>query len=351
MDRLTLDGPRLEALAEAARAVAALPDPIGTVVDGGRRPNGLEITRVRVPLGRVLVVYEARPNVTVDVACLCVKSGNVAVLRGSSSARRTNAALLAAVRAGLRAAGLPEDAVLELDATRDELARFVGNADGADVVVPRGGEALKHFLLEHARIPVLAAAGGVCHVYVDASADPAMATSIAVNAQDPPPRRLQRDGDAAGARRPHGAPARSAGRAGGPRRRAARLRADARRRAGARHRAGRGRRLGRRVPRPVLAVRVVDSVDDAIEHIDRWSTGHSEAIVTDTVAAAEAFVHGVDSACVYVNASTRFTDGGEYGMGAEIGNSTSRLHVRGPIGLADLTTTKYVVRGSGQIRA
>ncbi len=351
VDRLTLDGPRLEALADAARAVAALPDPIGTVVDGGRRPNGLEITRVRVPLGRVLVVYEARPNVTVDVACLCVKSGNVAVLRGSSSARRTNAALLAAVRAGLRAAGLPEDAVLELDASRDELARFVGNADGADVVVPRGGEALKHFLLEHARIPVLAAAGGVCHVYVDATADPAMATSIAVNAK------TQRPGvcnametllvhadraallpDLLGALADRGVELR-----GCERTRAA---APALEIAPADDADWAAEYLDL-----VLAVRVVDSVDDAIAHIDRWSTGHSEAIVTDTVGAAEAFVHGVDSACVYVNASTRFTDGGEYGMGAEIGNSTSRLHVRGPIGLADLTTTKYVVRGSGQIRA
>jgi glutamate-5-semialdehyde dehydrogenase len=217
--------------------------------------------------------------------------------------------------------------------------------------VPRGGEALKHFLLEHARIPVLAAAGGVCHVYVDATADPAMATSIAVNAK------TQRPGvcnametllvhadraallpDLLGALADRGVELR-----GCERTRAA---APALEIAPADDADWAAEYLDL-----VLAVRVVDSVADAIAHIDRWSTGHSEAIVTDTVAAAEAFVHGVDSACVYVNASTRFTDGGEYGMGAEIGNSTSRLHVRGPIGLADLTTTKYVVRGSGQIRA
>jgi glutamate-5-semialdehyde dehydrogenase len=350
LDRLTLDGPRLEALAAAARDVAALPDPVGQVVDGGRRPNGLEITRLRVPLGRVLVVYEARPNVTVDVACLCLKSGNVAILRGSGSARRTNAALTAAVRAGLGAAGVPEDAVLELDATHDELGRFVAGAGNAEVVIPRGGERLKHFLLDNARIPVLAAAGGVCHVYVDASADAAMATSIAVNAKTQRPGvcnametllvhadRADLLPDLLGALADRGVE----------------LRGCERTRAAAPGLpiapADEGDWAAEYLDL-ILAVRVVDSAEDAMEHIARWSTGHSEAIVTESFSAAEAFVHEVDSACVYVNASTRFTDGGEYGMGAEIGNSTSRLHARGPIGLTDLTTTTYVVRGSGQIR-
>src|SRR5262249_21349707 len=183
LDRLTLDGARIDALAAAARAVAALPAPCGEADAGWRLPNDLDVTRVRVPLGRVLVVYEARPNVTIDVAALCLKSGNVAILRGSRSARATNAALLEAVHAGLAASDLPADAAIALEASRDELAAIVADPANADVVVPRGGEALKDFLLEHAHIPVLAAAGGNCHVYVDASADPAMARRIAVNAK------------------------------------------------------------------------------------------------------------------------------------------------------------------------
>ena len=350
LDRLTLDAARVEALAVAAEAVAALPDPVGEVVSGRRLPNGLEVTKVRVPLGRILVVYEARPNVTVDVACLCLKAGDVAILRGSSSARRTNAALAAALRGALGEAGLPEDAVLELDVSREELAELVGDDALADVVVPRGGEGLKHFLLEHARIPVLAAAGGVCHVYVDADADVAMAARIVENAKTQRPGvcnaaetllvHADRLGDLPALLAPlveHGVE----------------LRADERALA-----AAPGLPLvpadpddfGREFLDLVLAVRVVDSLAEAIEHIAEHSTGHSEAIVTGSVAAADTFTRQVDSACVYVNASTRFTDGGEFGFGAEIGNSTARLHARGPLGLEEITTTKYVVRGSGQIR-
>jgi glutamate-5-semialdehyde dehydrogenase len=351
LDRLTLDGARIDALADAARAIAALPDPCGEADAGWRLPNALDVTRVRVPLGRVLVVYEARPNVTIDVAALCLKSGNVAILRGSRSARATNAALLDAVHAGLAASDLPADAVIALEASRDELAAVVADAANADVVVPRGGEALKDFLLEHARIPVLAAAGGNCHVYVDATADAAMAHRIAMNAKTHRPgvcnaaETLLVHADAAPAVLPelladlhaHGVE----------------VRGD-----------GRTQALAGATPVApadeddyatefldlVLAVRVVDSLDDALDHIARYATGHSEAIVTSSLEAADRFTREVDSACVYVNASTRFTDGGEYGFGAEIGNSTSRLHVRGPIGLRDLTTTKYVVRGSGQVR-
>ena len=349
VDRLTLDPQRLDALAAAVRAVAALDDPVGRIVDDRRLLNGLELTKVRVPIGRVLVVYEARPNVTVDVAALCIKSGNVALLRGSSSARATNAALGNAVRRGLADAGLPEDAVLSIEGTRAELGELVSDPATADIVVPRGGEALKDFLLEHSRIPVLAAAGGNCHVYLDREADQAMAVAITVNAK------VQRPGvcNAAETLLVHAdrldllAPV-----------------------LGALHEAGvelRGcDRTRAAVDLPiaaatdadwsteyldlVLAVRVVDDLDAALEHIDRYATGHSEAIVTDSLEAARRFVDVVDSACVYVNASTRFTDGGEYGMGAEVGNSTARLHVRGPIGLEDLTTTKYVVTGTGQIR-
>jgi glutamate-5-semialdehyde dehydrogenase len=305
---------------------------------------------VRVPIGRILVVYEARPNVTVDVAALCIKSGNVALLRGSASAQRSNAALAAAVRGGLADAGLPEDVVIPIEGSRDDLADLVGDAATADIVVPRGGEALKDFLLEKSRIPVLAAAGGICHVYLDADADPEMATAITLNAK------VQRPGvcNAAETLLVHAdrtdllpevlGALRDAG---------VELRGDERTRAA--------------IDFPIaeasdddwdaeyldliLAVRVVDDLDAALDHIDRHSTGHSEAIVTDSIEAARRFTDGVDSACVYVNASTRFTDGGEYGMGAEVGNSTARLHVRGPIGLEDLTTTKYVVVGTGQTRS
>ena len=349
LDRLTLDHDRLAALAQAARSVAALADPIGEVVTGWRLPNGLDVQKVRVPLGVLLVVYEARPNVTIDVACLALKSGNACILRGSQSAAQTNAALLDAVRAGLRDAGIADDAVVQLDCSRDELAACVADPTFCDVVVPRGGEGLKHFLLKHSRVPVLVAAGGNCHVYLHADADPLKALEIIVNAK------TQRPGvcNAAETLLVH----RSALPLLGPigdalRARGVELRADADAAAA----------LGEpTVPASdddwatefldlILAVKTVDSVDAAIDHIERYSTGHSEAIVTESLSAADRFVRGIGSACVYVNASTRFTDGGEFGFGAEIANSTSRLHARGPVGLADITTTKYVVRGDGQTR-
>ena len=349
IDRLTLNSERLTTLIETVRDVANLPDPVGRVVEDRRLTNGLDLAKVRVPIGRVLVVYEARPNVTVDVAALCIKSGNVALLRGSQSARATNAALIRAVRAGLLDAGLPEDAVIPIEGSRDDLGALVSDPTVADIVVPRGGEALKNFPLERSRIPVLAAAGGNCHVYLDRDANTEMAMAITVNAK------VQRPGvcNAAETLLVHAdrldllAPV-----------------------LGALHEAGvelRGcerTRAATSIPMIaateadwateyldlILAVRVVDDLDAALAHIDQYATGHSEAIVTDSLDASQRFVDGVDSACVYVNASTRFTDGGEYGMGAEVGNSTARLHVRGPIGLEDLTTTKYVVTGSGQIR-
>ena len=349
VDRLTLNDERLAALAQSVRDVAALPDPVGRVVEDRRLHNGLELSKVCVPIGRVLVVYESRPNVTVDVAALCIKSGNVALLRGSAAAVRSNAVLGDTVRAGLVAVGLPADVVISIEGSRDELGELVSDASTADIVVPRGGEALKDFLLEKSRIPVLAAAGGICHVYLDRDADAEMAVSITINAK------VQRPGvcNAAETLLVHAdrtdllQPVLSALRDAG-----VELRGDERTRAAIDFEinAATDADWDAEYLDLILAVRVVDDLDAALDHIDLHSTGHSEAIVTDSLEASRAFTNGVDSACVYVNASTRFTDGGEYGMGAEVGNSTARLHVRGPIGLEALTTSKYVVIGTGQTR-
>ena len=349
VDRLTLNDERLAALAQSVRDVAALPDPVGRVVEDRRLHNGLELSKVCVPIGRVLVVYESRPNVTVDVAALCIKSGNVALLRGSAAAVRSNAVLGDTVRAGLVAVGLPADVVISIEGSRDDLGELVSDASTADIVVPRGGEALKDFLLEKSRIPVLAAAGGICHVYLDRDADAEMAVSITINAK------VQRPGvcNAAETLLVHAdrtdllQPVLSALRDAG-----VELRGDERTRAAIDFEinAATDADWDAEYLDLILAVRVVDDLDAALDHIDLHSTGHSEAIVTDSLEASRAFTDGVDSACVYVNASTRFTDGGEYGMGAEVGNSTARLHVRGPIGLEALTTSKYVVIGTGQTR-
>ena len=334
LDRLALDGPRTAALADAVRAVAALPDPIGSVVREFTLENGLRATKLRVPLGVVAIVYEARPNVTVDAAALCLKAGNACVLRGSSLARHTNAALLDVVREGIAAAGLPPDAVQALGEDREQLEQFVSDPEAADVVIPRGGEELKKFLLAASRIPVLAAAGGNCHVYVDAAADAAKAVAITVNAKTDRPGVC----NAAETLLVH--------------RRQEQLMPEleaALREAGVELRTGE-EAWATEFLDMVMAVRVVDSLDEALDHIARYGTGHSEAIVTEDAAAAERFTREVDAAAVYVNASTRFTDGGQYGMGAEIGISTNRLHARGPLGLEELTTTKYVVVGDGQVR-
>ena len=334
LDRLALDGPRTAALADAVRAVAALPDPIGSVVREFTLENGLRATKLRVPLGVVAIVYEARPNVTVDAAALCLKAGNACVLRGSSLARHTNTALLDVVREGIAAAGLPADAVQALGEDREQLEQFVSDPEAADVVIPRGGEELKKFLLAASRIPVLAAAGGNCHVYVDAAADAAKAVAITVNAKTDRPGVC----NAAETLLVH--------------RRQEQLMPEleaALREAGVELRTGE-EAWATEFLDMVMAVRVVDSLDEALDHIARYGTGHSEAIVTEDATAAERFTREVDAAAVYVNASTRFTDGGQYGMGAEIGISTNRLHARGPLGLEELTTTKYVVVGDGQVR-
>jgi len=354
MDRLALDGERVAAMADGVRAIAALPDPVGEVIGGRRLPNGLDVTKVRVPLGVVAVVYEARPNVTIDAAALALKSGNAIVLRGSSSAAHSNAVLAAVAGEAAVAAGLPEGALsLVAGGGREELAELATQAGVVDLIIPRGGEGLKAALSAVATVPVIYAASGNCHVYVDEGADLEAALAIVLNAKTQRPgvcnaaETLLVHAGAAAAFLPGAL--RALAEAG------VELRVDGRARALAGEAAP---ALLDATPADwdteclavVLAVRVVDSVHEAIAHVNEHGSGHSEAIVTRSTESAHAFRRGVDAACVYVNASTRFTDGGEFGMGAEIGNSTQKLHARGPIGLRELCTLKYLVEGTGQIR-
>jgi glutamate-5-semialdehyde dehydrogenase len=350
-DRLTLTPVRIEAMADGVEAIAALPDPVGEEIDSGVLRSGIEMRKLRVPLGVVAVIYEARPNVTIDCAALCVKSGNAIVLRGSSYAERSNGALAALVREALVAADLPEGCVELLSGGREELAELATAEGLLDLVIPRGGEGLKAALKEVATVPVMYAAAGNCHVYVHDDADLVMARRIAYNAK------VQRPGvcnsaetllvNAAVADSLLPGLARELGDA------SVELVGDERARAAAPE-APVGDAAAEDWDTEYLdlkmAIGVVDSLDEAIAHINRHGTGHSEAIVTASEEAGEAFTSGVDAACVYVNASTRFTDGFEFGMGAEIGNSTQKLHARGPIGLRELTTFKYVLRGNGQVR-
>ncbi len=365
LDRLRVDEGRIEAIARAVRQIAALADPVGEVIDGHRLPNGLDVRKVRVPLGVVAVVYEARPNVTIDAAALCLKSGNAIVLRGSSSAMHSNAALARIAGEAAVAAGLPEGCVsLVAGGGREELAELATQRESVDLIIPRGGEGLKDALQAVATVPVIYAASGNCHVYVDESADFDQAEAIVINAKTQRPgvcnaaETLLVHERAAGELLPR--LLRALGSAG------VLVRGDERVRELAQAAAGEGadvwESLGVAVEpateedwaseylAPILAVGVVDSVGEAIEHIGRYGSGHSEAIVTRDTAAARAFQLSVDAACVYVNASTRFTDGGEFGMGAEIGNSTQKLHARGPIGLRELCTFKYLVEGDGHVR-
>ncbi len=351
-DRLTLTPARVAAMAEGVRAVAALDDPVGEELDHRTMRSGIDLRKIRVPLGVVGVIYEARPNVTIDCAALTIKSGNAIVLRGSSYAQRSNAALAAVVREALSEAGLPEDSVLLLDAgDRDGLAELATQEGVVDLLIPRGGEGLKEAIKAVATVPVMYAAAGNCHVYVHADADLEMAKRIVVNAKVQRPgvcnaaEKLLLDAAIADEFGPEILAVLTA--------EGVELLGDERARAAAGEveiGAATEEDWGTEYLALKMAVAVVDSVDDAIEHVNAHGTGHSEAIVTESAQAADAFVAGVDAAAVYVNASTRFTDGFEYGMGAEIGNSTQKLHARGPIGMRELTTTKYVGRGSGQVR-
>ncbi|HTZ88661.1 MAG TPA: glutamate-5-semialdehyde dehydrogenase [Solirubrobacteraceae bacterium] len=376
LDRLRLDRERLAGIAQAVRQIVALADPVGELIDGRRLPNGLDVRKVRVPLGVVAVVYEARPNVTIDATALCLKSGNAIVLRGSSTAEHSNAALAQIASEAAVAAGLPEGCVsLVAGGGREELAELATQKDSVDLIIPRGGEGLKQALQAVATVPVIYAASGNCHVYVDASADLERAEAIVLNAK------TQRPGvcNAAETLLVHGdvAPVfvprivRALNRAGvvvrgdervlelaqdegerepidGP---GTPLESEASLTDSALVQAASEEDWDTEYLALTLAVGVVDSVERAIEHIGRYGSGHSEAIVTRDTAAARAFQLGIDAACVYVNASTRFTDGGEFGMGAEIGNSTQKLHARGPIGLRELCTFKYLVEGDGHVRA
>jgi glutamate-5-semialdehyde dehydrogenase len=354
IDRLTLDAERVQAMADGVRTIVELDDPVGEELDARTLYNGLELRKVRVPLGVVAIVYEARPNVTVDAAALAIKSGNAVVLRGSSTAERSNAALAGIVAEAAEGAGLPEGTVALIGGgDRAELTELARQDRYVDLIIPRGGGGLKDALKDVATVPVIYAAAGNCHVYVDAAADIAMAQLIAYNAK------VQRPGvcNSAETLLVHAdiAPQVLPGLMDKLREAGVELRVDARVRA----LAGAGgdglvaatdedwdtEYLGM-----TMAIKIVDSLDEAIDHINNHGTGHSEAIVSGDQSAADAFTGGVDAACVYVNASTRFTDGGEFGMGAEMGNSTQKLHARGPIALRELTTSKYVVHGTGQVR-
>ncbi len=351
LDKLTLDARRVAAMAAGVRKIAELPDPVGEVIDGWRLPNGLDIRRVRTPLGVVAVVYEARPNVTIDATALCLKSGNATVLRGSSAAARSNAVLAHLAAAAGAATGLPDDSIALVQGGREDITELATQAGTVDLIVPRGGEGLKAALKGVATVPVIYAASGNCHVYVDESADIDVAEAIVLNAK------LQRPGVCNAAETllvhagiadrllPHLLAA--------LRRAGVTLRGDSRARAaagGVPIEAATEEDWATEYLALELAVGVVDSVTDAVAHINLYGSGHSEAIVTSNTESARAFQLGVDAACVYVNASTRFTDGGEFGMGAEIGNSTQKLHARGPIGLRELCTFKYLIDGDGQVR-
>lgn len=348
IDRLRLSSDRVASMAAGLRQVAALADPVGEVVAGWTRPNGLRIEQVRVPLGVVAVIYENRPNVTSDAAGLCLKSGNAAFLRGSSGALASNQAVAAALREGVAKSGLPEDSLVLVEDTRHESAREFMRLRGIiDCLVPRGGPSLIKAVIENATVPYVIDGDGNCHLYVDASADLDMALAILVNGKTQRPsvcnatESLVLHRDIAADFLPRAARALGS----------TRLLGDEQ-----------AQRLvpsvepadeddwGKEYLDLVLSVRVVDDLSAAIEHVRRYSSGHTEAIVTRDLASAQRFVREVDAAAVVVNASTRFTDGEQFGFGAEIGISTQKLHARGPMGLRALTTTKYIVTGDGHVR-
>jgi glutamate-5-semialdehyde dehydrogenase len=355
LDRLLLTPERLRGMARDVRAVAALPDPVGEVFDARTLPNGLLVARKRVPLGVIGAIYESRPNVTVDIACLCLKAGNACILRGGSEALRSNMALAGLVRQAIARVGLPQDAVQFIpSADRGVVLQMLRAKEYIDLLIPRGGADLIRFVAQHATMPVVTGGIGVCHAYVDAAADLQKALRIVHNAKvqrptvcnaldcvlvhsaiagrflPPMGRLLARDG--------------------------VELRCDARALEvlgsleGVRVAPATEEDWGKEFLALVLAVKVVDSLEEALAHIERYGSGHTEAIITEDYSAAMRFVDGVDAAAVMVNASTRFTDGGQFGLGAEVAISTSKFHARGPMGLREITSSKWVVLGSGQVR-
>lgn len=350
LDRLTLTEARIEAMAQGVEDVAAQRDPVGRVLSGETRPNGLKIEKVTVPMGVIGIIFEARPNVTSDAAALCLMAGSAVILRGGKEAFHSNMAVTSVLQAALERAGLPRTAVqLVQDTSRESSREMMGLVGYLDLLIPRGGAGLIRAVVENARVPVIETGVGNCHVYVDESADVDMAAEIIFNAKTSRPSVC----NAIETILVHEKIAEKAlpAIAARLREKQVELRGDDRTRA----------ILPEAVPASeadweteyldyILAVRVVDSLDEAVAHIARYSSGHSECIVTRDLRAAEAFTARVDSAAVYVNASTRFTDGGEMGLGAEIGISTQKLHARGPMGLNEIVSYKYVIRGDGQVR-
>jgi len=351
LDRLMLDPPRLRAMADAIAEVARLPDPVGQVTRDEVRPNGIRVQRVRVPLGVIAMIYEARPNVTAEAAALCLKAGNAVILRGGSEALHSNTAIAAALGSALRAQGVDEAAVTVItDLRREAMLALLQLHDVIDLAIPRGGEGLIRFVTEHARVPVIKHYKGVCHLFVDASADIAQAVALLVDGKCSRPSACNALETLLVHREVAGQFLPLAGRALAER--GVELRADAQARA----------LMPGSVPASdedyaaefldlVIAVRVVDDLDAAIAHIRQYTSDHTEVIATGDTANAECFVRALQSAVVMVNASSRFSDGGQLGLGSEIGISTTRLHAYGPMGLEALTVERYVVRGEGQVRA
>lgn len=350
LDRLSLSPERIDGMAEGMRQVAALPDPVGRVLSDTVRPNGLHLTKVAVPIGVIAVIYEARPNVTADSAALCLKSGNAVILRGGREAIRSNTAIVRAMRGALRGVGLPEDAVTLIEDTDRAVTQALMRLNGyVDLLIPRGGAGLIRAVVENATVPVIETGAGTCHIYVDRDADVPMAAEIVFNAKTSRPsvcnaaECLLVDRAIAAEALPVIA-ARLA-------EKQVELRADAEACAFLPNALpATDSDWGREYNDYIMAVHIVSGVDEAIDFIARYGTGHSECIVTDNPDTAERFLARVDAAAVYHNASTRFTDGGEFGLGAEIGISTQKLHARGPLGLEELTSMKYIVHGTGQVR-
>ena len=350
LDRLSLSPERIDGMAEGMRQVAALPDPVGRVLSDTVRPNGLHLTKVAVPIGVIAVIYEARPNVTADSAALCLKSGNAVILRGGREAIHSNTAIVRAMRGALCKAGLPEDAVTLIEDTDRAVTQALMRLNGyVDLLIPRGGAGLIRAVVENATVPVIETGAGTCHIYVDRDADVPMAAEIVFNAKTSRPsvcnaaECLLVDRAIAAEALPVIA-ARLA-------EKQVELRADAEACAFLPNALPATESdWGREYNDYIMAVHIVSGVDEAIDFIARYGTGHSECIVTDNPDTAERFLARVDAAAVYHNASTRFTDGGEFGLGAEIGISTQKLHARGPLGLEELTSMKYIVHGTGQVR-
>ena len=355
-ERMTLDRDRVASMAAAVRTIEGLPDPVGEIIEKRTMPNGLDIERVRVPLGVIGVIYESRPNVTVDIASLCLKSGNAVILRGGKEAIRTNTVLARIARDGVEAAGLPGDAVQFVESTDRTLVKKMLEMDKyIDLLIPRGSAELVHMVAENATMPAVTGGIGVCHTYVDAAADTGKAVEIVFNAKVQRPTVCNAldtvlvHAEAA----PRFLPV-MAGRFAAA---GVEMRVDKRalaligpKKKGAIVKLAESSDFGQEFLALVASVRVVDSFEDAIEHIETYGSGHSEAIVTDDAATAERFLREVDAAAVFANASTRFNDGGEFGFGAEVAISTNKLHARGPMGLREICSYKWVVRGDGHVR-